>query len=502
MIAEAQAAVNAQPKTATLDSALRLQRLLEKLETRQSLGAPWSARFGLNRDAALLERLRPHYARAIGQALITPARSRWAQQLQALNQAPSAELATDPARTEQGYQALKAYLTLDQPARAEPAFLAAQLAARNDGFSPALLRAMAQFYAERLAGQPAWRIPADAALAGASRQTLIGQLGRQQADDTRYQQILAEAAAKHPPQTLAALLPGQDLRGLWRSESSLPGVFTRKAWDEHLRAAFANAHRRQGSAGDWVLGAGEAGQGLGEDWQGLGRHLFLQPLDQSWHTLLQPAAASLNQLWDQSIVRPWQASFAGRYPFHRSDADASLPELGRFLHPGDGLVQQFVRQQLGGVLEQQGDQWSPDPAAAQALRFDLNFLNELNRLSRLSSLLYAQGDAGIRFELKPTATIGLEEIRLQLDQHSLHYFNQMTSWKALSWPGDPLKAGASLQWQTEKTGLRQTQDHPGRWGVLRLLEQAQREQIDRATPGRRRRCRAGNWAPATDARPP
>lgn len=667
LIAEAQAAVNAQPKTATLDSALRLQRLLEKLETRQSLGAPWSARFGLNRDAALLERLRPHYARAIGQALITPARGRWAQLLQALNQAPSAELAADPARTEQGYQALKAYLTLDQPARAEPAFLAAQLTARNDGFSPALLRAMAQFYAERLADQPAWRIPADAALAGASRQTLIGQLGRQQADDTRYQQILAEAEAKHPPQTLAALLPGQDLRGLWRSESSLPGVFTRKAWDEHLRAAFANAHRRQGSAGDWVLGAGEAGQGsagkaleaalrqryfadyarawqqflnavswqteaklaanaqqlqvyadpqrsplralmalvrdnaragervdslganlvdkaqallgkadasapqlegatgkqeaaplaqsfgpllrlleerqdgsalslqrylervaatrlklqqvaaapdpdaaaralaqavfqgkggelaesrdyaaqlaasLGEDWQGLGRHLFLQPLDQSWHTLLQPAAASLNQLWDQSIVRPWQASFAGRYPFHRSDADASLPELGRFLHPGDGLVQQFVRQQLGGVLEQQGDQWSPDPAAAQALRFDLNFLNELNRLSRLSSLLYAQGDAGIRFELKPTATIGLEEVRLQLDQHSLHYFNQMTSWKALSWPGDPLKAGASLQWQTEKTGLRQTQDHPGRWGVLRLLEQAQREQIDRAS---------------------
>lgn len=670
LIAEAQVAIDAQPKTATLDSALRLQRLLEKLEARQLHGAPWSARFGLNRDAALLERLRPHYARAIGQALIAPARSRWARQLQALNQTPSAELTADPDRTEQGYQALKAYLTLDQPARAEPAFLAAQLTdpantARAD-FSPALLRAMAQFYAERLAGQPAWRIPADAALAGASRQTLIGQLGRQQADDARYQQILAEAAAKYPPQTLAALLPGQDLRGLWRSEASLPGVFTRKAWDEHLRAALADAHRRQGSAGDWVLGAGETGQAgqgsagkaleaalsqryfadyarawqqflnavswqaetklaanaqqlqvyadpqrsplralmalvrdnarageradsiganlvdkaqallgradasapaavttetaplthsfspllrlleerqdgsslslqrylervaatrlklqqvtaapdpdaaaralalavfqgkggelaesrdyaaqlaasLGEDWQGLGQHLFLQPLNQSWHTLLQPAAASLNQLWDQSIARPWQASFAGRYPFHRGDADASLPELGRFLHPSDGLVQQFVRQQLGGVLEQQGDQWSPDPAAAQALRFDLNFLNELNRLSRLSSLLYPQGDAGIRFELKPIASVGLAKTWLQLDQHNLRYFNQVASWKALSWPGDPLQAGASLQWQTEETGLRQTLEHPGRWGMLRLLEQAQREQIDRSS---------------------
>ncbi|WP_374424375.1 ImcF-related family protein [Chromobacterium sp.] len=667
LIAEAQATIDAQPKTATLDSALRLQRLLEKLEARQLHGAPWSARFGLNRDAALLERLRPQYARAIDQALIAPARQHWARQLQALNQAPSAELAADPARTEQGYQTLKAYLTLDQPARAEPAFLAAQLTAQASAahadFSPALLRAMAQFYAERLAGQPGWRMAADPALAQASRQTLIGQLGRQQADDARYQPILAEAATKYPPQTLAALLPGQDLRGLWRSEASLPGVFTRKAWDEHLRAAFADAHRRQGNAGDWVLGAGEAGQpsagatqdaalrqryfadyarawqrflndvswqaetklaanaqqlqvyadpqrsplralmalvrdnaragervdslganlvdkaqallgkadasaparaaaeaaplaqsfgpllrlleerqdgsalslqrylervaatrlklqqvaaapdpdaaaralaqavfqgkggelaegrdyaaqlaaSLGEDWQGLGQHLFLQPLDQSWSTLLQPAAASLNQLWDQSIVRPWQSSFAGRYPFHRSDADASLPELGRFLHPSDGLVPQFVRQQLGGVLEQQGDQWSPDPAAAQALRFDLNFLNELNRLSRLSSLLYAQGDAGMRFELQPISSPGLAETRLQLDQHSLHDFNQLASWKALNWPGDPLKAGASLQWQTEKAGLRQTQDHPGRWGWLRLLEQAQREQIDRAT---------------------
>ena len=227
-------------------------------------GAPWSARFGMNRDAALLERLRPQYAHAIDQALIAPARQHWARQLQALNQAPSAELAADPARTEQGYQTLKAYLTLDQPARAEPAFLAAQLTAQASAahadFSPALLRAMAQFYAERLAGQPGWRIAADPALAQASRQTLIGQLGRQQADDARYQPILAEAAAKYPPQTLAALLPGQDLRGLWRSEASLPGVFTRKAWDEHLRAAFADAHRRQGNAGDWVLGAGEAGQ--------------------------------------------------------------------------------------------------------------------------------------------------------------------------------------------------------------------------------------------------
>ncbi|QOD84405.1 ImcF-related family protein [Chromobacterium haemolyticum] len=667
LIAEAQATIDAQPKTATLNSALQLQRLLEKLEARQRHGAPWSARFGLNRDAALLERLRPHYARAIGQAMIAPARSHWARQLQALNQTPSTELSTDPARTEQAYQALKAYLTLDQPARAEPAFLAAQLTAQDDGgFSPALRRAMAQFYAERLAGQPGWRMAADPALAQASRQTLIGQLGRQQADDARYQQILAEAQAKYPPQTLAALLPGQDLRGLWRSEASLPGVFTRKAWDEHLRAALADAHRRQGSAGDWVLNAGEAGladqpsagkaldaalrqryftdytrawqqflnavswqseaklaanaqqlqvyadpqrsplralmtvvrdnarageradsiganlvdkaqallgkndasapaiekgdaaplaqsfgpllrlleerqdgsnlslqrylervaatrlklqqvaaapdpdaaaralaqavfQGkggeltegrdyaaqlaasLGEDWQGLGQHLFLQPLNQSWHTLLQPAAASLNQLWDQSIVRPWQASFAGRYPFHRSDADASLPELGRFLHPSDGLVQQFVRQQLSGVLEQQGDQWSPDPAAAQALRFDLNFLNELNRLSRLSSLLYAQGDAGIRFELKPIASVGLAETRLQLDQQRLHYFNQVESWQAVSWPGDSLKAGSSLQWQSVDAGLRQTLDHPGRWGVLRLLEQAKREQIDRSS---------------------
>ena len=129
LIAEAQAAIDAQPKTATLDSAL-LQRLLEKLEARQLHGAPWSARFGMNRDAALLERLRPQYAHAIDQALIAPARQHWARQLQALNQAPSAELAADPARTEQGYQTLKAYLTLDQPARAEPAFLAAQLTAQ------------------------------------------------------------------------------------------------------------------------------------------------------------------------------------------------------------------------------------------------------------------------------------------------------------------------------------------------------------------------------------
>ena len=421
-------------------------------------------------------------------------------------------------------------------------------------------------------------------MAQASRQTLIGQLGRQQADDARYQPILAEAAAKYPPQTLAALLPGQDLRGLWRSEASLPGVFTRKAWDEHLRAAFADAHRRQGNAGDWVLGAGEAGQPSADATQDAAlRQRYFADYARAWQRFLndvswqvetklaanaqqlqvyadpqrsplralmalvrdnaragervdslganlvdkaqallgkadasapasrsgsraagaklRPIAAAAGgaprRLRAQSATlsgtggrhpaccsrwpprrtgrrRPrWRrrcsrararragrgprlrrstgrqpgrglagfgpalvpaapgpvlvhpAATGGRQPqpvmgpehrpalaiqlrrplsFHRSDADASLPELGRFLHPSDGLVPQFVRQQLGGVLEQQGDQWSPDPAAAQALRFDLNFLNELNRLSRLSSLLYAQGDAGMRFELQPISS--------------------------------------------------------------------------------------------------
>ncbi len=150
---------------------------------------------------------------------------------------------------------------------------------------------------------------------------------------------------------------------------------------------------------------------LGEQWAGMGAELFVRPVSQATQTVLEPAQASLNDAWNDTIVANWNRSFAGRYPFASTVNDASLPELARFLRPQGGLIDTFLATQLAGVIQLQGDQWVPVPAAtgtsSAARAVDPAFLKAINTLQRIAAHLLAQGEPSYRFELKPVPTPGI-----------------------------------------------------------------------------------------------
>ncbi|MEX3707238.1 type VI secretion protein VasK, partial [Paraburkholderia sp. BR14317] len=155
--------------------------------------------------------------------------------------------------------------------------------------------------------------------------------------------------------------------------------------------------------------------------------LFQAPLDQTWQAVVQPAAASLNDIWRRSIVADWNAAFGGRYPFADSDNDASLPEMARFMRPDNGVITQFITTQLAGIVERQGDRWAAAQGAGtqqDALRLDPAFLEGLNRLMRVSTVLFPSGDAHIRFDLRGVATPGVTNMKVMLSGRELDYFNQ------------------------------------------------------------------------------
>ncbi|MBB5192804.1 type VI secretion system protein ImpL [Silvimonas terrae] len=218
---------------------------------------------------------------------------------------------------------------------------------------------------------------------------------------------------------------------------------------------------------------------LGSGYAGMGQNLFLEPLDQGWRTLIRPAAASLDSLWQTSIVLPFNSTFSGRYPFNDSDADASLADLARFLGP-QGNVAQFASTQLAGILEKQGDQWVPNPLYAQAMRFDPEFLNALNKLTWLSGQLYAEGDLKTRFSLMALGDPQVTDSQLNIDGQMLHYFNQKPKWQDVTWPGNPLTQRGLLTWDALATGLRKQNDFAGPWGFIRLLAKAKTEQINKS----------------------
>ncbi|WP_159564208.1 ImcF-related family protein [Budvicia diplopodorum] len=218
--------------------------------------------------------------------------------------------------------------------------------------------------------------------------------------------------------------------------------------------------------------------GMGEEWAGFGSNLFVKPLEQAWQAVLEPAAMSFNNAWRESIADPWYRAFNGRYPFKATGNDASLPELGRFLRPDSGMIERFVTSQLGGILHKQGDIWVADPLNSQGLTFNPQFIAALNQLSRVSGMLYANGDAGMGFELMARPSNLVVKSELTIDGQSLVYFNQMETWKTMIWPGETYTPGAQLSWSTAETGMRLYDSPKGSWGWIRLLEQAAVKQLD------------------------
>ena len=217
---------------------------------------------------------------------------------------------------------------------------------------------------------------------------------------------------------------------------------------------------------------------LGTAWAGFGDALFARPLDTAWQTILQPAAASLNEAWRASVAAPFNAAMNGRYPFYDTNADASFAELGRYVRPDTGLIARFMTTQLAGVLKPQGDQWVPDELRPQALQFDPAFLTAIRLLPTLGAQLYAQGDAGYHFEIMALPTANVTRTELEVDGTPLSYFNQQESWTALTWPGNGLNGHTGLMWEMVNAGLRQAFDATGDWAFLRLLAKAHVKPLD------------------------
>ncbi|WP_442878642.1 type VI secretion IcmF C-terminal domain-containing protein [Burkholderia sp. 1B3(2022)] len=217
---------------------------------------------------------------------------------------------------------------------------------------------------------------------------------------------------------------------------------------------------------------------LGTAWAGFGDTVFAQPLETAWQTILQPAAASLNDAWRAGVAAPFNAAMSGRYPFFDTQADASFAQFGRYIRPDTGLISRFITTQLAGVMKLDGDRWAPSELAPPALQFDPTFLSAVRQLSTVGVQLYPQADAGQKFEMMALPTPNVTRSELSVDGMRIVYFNQQERWTPLAWPGNGLNGHARLTWQTRDAGLRQAFDSAGDWAFLRLLSEADIKPLD------------------------
>ncbi|MCG5076154.1 ImcF-related family protein [Paraburkholderia tagetis] len=257
-----QALKRASDTPARLRALLGLQQRIGLHEARVQEHTPLFTRFGLNHDRAVVNALWTPYARAAKPLLVSPVQQDIEGQLVDLGQMSTAEVDTQSSQMAQdGQQALKTYLMLAEPQRADPAFMTPQLMHHwnlDTGLRPGekldLSARLLGFWAQHFPAHPDWRIQPREDLVGNARQTLLAIIGVKNSEDTIYQGILDSVGRKFPDQTLASLTAGTDTRGVFSTAATVPGVFTRQAWEGSIEAAIDAAAKHNGVAGNWVLG--------------------------------------------------------------------------------------------------------------------------------------------------------------------------------------------------------------------------------------------------------
>ncbi|WP_256581944.1 ImcF-related family protein [Pseudomonas sp. S09G 359] len=229
-----------------------LVRELGRLDYRAEYGAPWYQRFGLNQNQDLLDIVWPHYVDANNRLIRDPVAAQLQRQLDALISLPPGS-EQRVVRAEEAHAQLKAYLMMARPQKADATFLINTKPLR-DGLSPNLW----QFYSEHLAAHPAWAITPDPVLVAQARRVLLSQLGQRNAETTLYQQLLDTAAHQYPELYMHTMLGDTDAQALFYTDASVPGVFTRQAWEGQIRQAIDEIAEARREEIDWVLSDNQA----------------------------------------------------------------------------------------------------------------------------------------------------------------------------------------------------------------------------------------------------
>lgn len=222
-------------------------------------GSPWYQRFGLDHNQQLLDALLPWYGVANNRLIRDPANAALEQKLTALvGSAPGSDQRAQLAKP--GYDQLKAWLMMARPDKADGAYYAQTMKSVQPtrmGISTGLWQSLSPdlwaFYITELPEQPQWKITPDAQLVSQSRQVLLQQIGRRNAESTLYENMLKSVRRNFADISLEDMTSGTDARRLFTTEEVVPGMFSRQAWEGGVQQAIEKAARSRRDEIDWVL---------------------------------------------------------------------------------------------------------------------------------------------------------------------------------------------------------------------------------------------------------
>jgi type VI secretion system protein ImpL len=234
-----------------LESTESLREMVARLDEYDRNSRPLSLRFGIYSGNSINPYVRTIYFDSVSQRFYKPVVFSLERDLKAFAEGQQVS-GDDLGRY---YDLLKVYLMLSEPKKAEPTFLANQMAEYWKKSSPQDMEMVSQqqleFLAKQAGREDAPHTKADDKLVAEVRQ----KLSAYPAINRYYKRITTEIDAKVHPVTLEAVLQGQG-RGWIAGSYSVPGSFTLEGYHNYMRAAIESAAEEM-SKEDWVMGSAE-----------------------------------------------------------------------------------------------------------------------------------------------------------------------------------------------------------------------------------------------------
>ena len=220
------------------------------------------------------------------------------------------------------------------------------------------------------------------------------------------------------------------------------------------------------------------------------RPLLVRPLMQAFAVIVKPAEAELNRVWMAQVFEPYQRTLSMKYPFDRSaKIEASPAEMAKVFGV-EGSVAKFVEQSLGALVLKRGDSLSARTWADMGVTLTPEFtggvaawvapLGGQGAASGSGGAGGASSDAQTVFQMLPVPAPGLSEYTVEVDGQTLRYRNGVATWGHFVWPG-PGTAGVKISGVTHDGRSVVFFNEPGRFGLEKMINSAQRRRVDGQT---------------------
>jgi type VI secretion system protein ImpL len=218
------------------------------------------------------------------------------------------------------------------------------------------------------------------------------------------------------------------------------------------------------------------------------RPLLVRPLLQAFDVVVKPTEAELNRSWTAQVYEPFQRTLADKYPFlQNARVEASPADIAKIFGT-DGAIAKFADKSLGALVTRRGDVLTQRTWGDLGIRltpaFNAGFPAWVAPLGGASGGGNgaagggASGEAQTMFQILPQPASGLTEYTIEIDGQTLRYRNTAASWTNFVWPSQQGAPGVRISGVTFDGRSVEFINHPGRFGLEKMIESAQRRKLD------------------------